>query len=74
MSYPADSAVETAIATIELVLVENLQYVGNRELVGTWRELLRGMEARVDDGASDYDSLAQKSNAAWIALKEFGAS
>ena len=74
MAYPVDTAVETAIATIELVLVENQQHVGNRELVGTWRELLRGIEARKVDGATGYDALAQKSAAAWVAYKEFGAS
>ena len=74
MAYPADTLIETAILNIELVLVENPAFVGNRELVGVWRELLRGIEARVNDGATGYDALTQKSNALWIAQKEFGAS
>jgi len=74
MAYPADTAVETAIGTIELVLKENPLIVGNREAVGTWRNLLRHMEARVDDGATGYDALTQTSDANWIAEKNFGAS
>ncbi len=74
MAYPVDTTVETSIANIELILVENPAYVGNRELVGTWRKLLRGIEGRVNDGATGYDALTQKSNALWIAQKEFGAS
>jgi len=74
MAYPADTAVETAIGTIELVLKENPLFQGNRELVGDWRRLLRGIEARVDDGATDYDALAQTSDANWIAEQNFGIS
>jgi len=74
MAYPADTAVETAIGTIELVLVENPAFLGNRENVGVWRALLRHIEERVNDGATGYDALTQKSDALWIAQKEFGAS
>ena len=74
MAYPADTLIETAITNIELVLVENPQFQGNRELGGVWRKLLRGIEARSADGATGYDALTQKSNALWIAQKEFGAS
>ncbi len=74
MAYPADTAVETAISTIELVLVENPLILGNREAVGTWRNLLRHIEERVNDGATGYDALTQKSDALWIAEKNFGAS
>jgi len=74
MAYPADTAVETAIGTIELVLSENLLIADNRQLVGVWRELLRGIEKRVSDGATGYDALTQKSNADWIARKEYGVS
>lgn len=74
MAYPADTAVETAIGTIELVLKENPTFVGNREDVGTWRELLRNIEKRVNDGATGYDALTQTSDANWIAEKNFGSS
>ena len=74
MAYPADTLIEAAILNIELVLVENPAFVGNRESVGAWRQLLRDIEARVDDGATGYDALTQKSNALWVAQKEFGAS
>ena len=47
MAYPSEASVETAVVTIELVLVENPQFQGNRELVGLWRELLRERSVRV---------------------------
>lgn len=74
MAYPADTLIEAAILNIELVLVENPLVYGNREAISTWRELLRHLEARVDDGATGYDALTQKSDANWIAEKNFGAS
>ncbi len=74
MAYPADTLIEAAIVNIELVLVENPLILGNREAVGTWRNLLRHIEARVDDGATGYDALTQKSDSLWIAEKNFGAS
>jgi hypothetical protein len=57
MAYPADTAVETAIGTIELVLNEDHTLAGNREAVGAWRELLRFIESV---GATGYDALAQE--------------
>ena len=74
MAYPADTLIETAIVNIELALVENPLYQGNRELIGTWRELLRGLEARSADGATGYDALTQKSDALWIAEQNYGVS
>ena len=71
MAYPVDTAVETAIATIESVLSEDLLFVGNREAISLWRKLLVSIEAR---GASGYTALTQKSNANWIAQKNYGAS
>lgn len=71
MAYPVDTAVETAIATVESVLSEDLLFVGNREAISLWRALLVNIEAR---GATGYDALTQKSNANWIAQKNFGAS
>jgi len=71
MAYPADTAVETAIGTIELVLKEDPTFVGNREAVSLWRALLKNIEAR---GASGYDALTQTSAANWIAEKNYGAS
>lgn len=57
MAYPADTAVETAIGTIESVLIEDLQRIGNREAVGKWREVLRYIEGA---GATGYDALTQR--------------
>ena len=74
MAYPADTAVETAIGTIELVLAENKTFEGNREDIGLWRKLLQRIELRVDDGATGYDALTQKSDATFVAEKNFGAS
>jgi hypothetical protein len=71
MAYPVDTAVETAIGTIELVLKEDPTLLGNREAVGVWRELLAFMETT---GATGYDALTQTSDANWIAEKNFGAS
>ena len=71
MAYPADTAVETAIGTIELVLKEDPTFVGNREAIGQWRELLKNIEAR---GATGYDALTQTSDANWIAEQNFGVS
>ena len=74
MAYPADTLIEAAILNIELVLVENPLVYGNREAISTWRELLRHLEARVDDGATGYAALTHNSDANWIAEKNFGAS
>ncbi len=60
MAYPADTAVETAIGTVESVLVENLQFEGSRRDIALWRELLRRIEDRVNDGATGYDALTQR--------------
>lgn len=57
MAYPLDTAVETAISTIESVLVENLQFEGSRADIALWRKLLRRIEAR---GATGYDALTQR--------------
>lgn len=71
MAYPADTVLETAIATVETLLSEDLTFVGNREAITAWRKLLAGFETR---GVSGYDALTQKSAANWIAQKNFGAS
>lgn len=57
MAYPLDTAVETAISTIESVLVEDLQFVGSRDDVALWRKLLSRIE---DRGATGYDALTQR--------------
>lgn len=67
MAYPADTAVETAISTIESVLVEDLQFEGSRADIDLWRKLLRRIEAR---GATGYDALTQRD---WSTDKLFGA-
>ena len=74
MAYPADTAVETAIGTIESVLDENLLTIGNREDTALWRKLLARIETRVADGATGYDALTQKSDATYIAEQQFGVS
>lgn len=74
MAYPLDTAVETAIGTIELVLKENPAHVGNRESVGDWRRLLKDIELRAADGATGYGALTQTSDANWIAEQNFGVS
>lgn len=67
MAYPADTAVETAIGTIESVLVEDLQFEGARSDVELWRKLLRRIEIR---GATGYDALTQRD---WSSDKLYGA-
>lgn len=67
MAYPLDTAVETAISTIESVLVEDLQFEGSRADIDLWRKLLRRIEAR---GATGYDALTQRD---WSSDKLFGA-
>lgn len=62
MAYPADTAVETAIATIEAVLEEAPTAVSNRAAVYDWLELLRYIEAQPGTG---YDALTQSS---WTGL------
>lgn len=57
MAYPADTAVETAIASIEAVLVEDLQISGSRDKIELWRELLAHIETL---GATGYDALTQR--------------
>ncbi len=57
MAYPLDTAVETAISTVESVLVEDLQRIGNREAIGKWREVLKYIEGA---GATGYDALTQR--------------
>jgi hypothetical protein len=69
MAYPVDTTVETAISTIESVLVENLQFENSRDDISAWRFLLRRVEARVDDGATGYDALTQRD---WSADKLTG--
>jgi hypothetical protein len=64
MAFPVDTAVETAIGTIELVLKEDTTLVGCREAAGLWRELLKFIEST---GATGYDALTQMSDADWLA-------
>ena len=64
MAYPADTAVETAIGTIESVLKEDKTRVGCREAVDKWRQLLKWIEGA---GATGYDALTQMSDANWTA-------
>lgn len=66
MAYPLDTAVETAIGTIESVLVEDFQFEGSRADVELWRKLLRRIEAR---GATGYDALTQRD---WSTDKLYG--
>ena len=67
MAYPADTAVETAIGTIENVLIEDLKFPGSRDDVELWRKLLRRIEKRA---ATGYDALTQRD---WSTDKLYGA-
>lgn len=64
MAYPADTAVETAISTVESVLKEDKTLIGTAEAVENWRKLLAFIETT---GATGYDALTQMSDANWIA-------
>lgn len=57
MAYPLDTAVETAISTIESVLIEDLTMEKSRHAIELWRELLVFIEST---GASGYDALTQR--------------
>ena len=58
MALPADTAVETAIATIEQALTEEVTIQGTRAAIQSWREALSFIEKL---GGSGYDSLTQSS-------------
>jgi len=68
MAYPADTAVETAIATMEQIFEEDGTVVGMRENAGKWREIVKFVETL---GVSGYDALTQNSDANWDALDYF---
>ncbi len=58
MALPADTAVETAIATIEQALTEDLTRQGARSAIQSWKEALSYIERL---GGSGYDALTQSS-------------
>ena len=58
MALPADTAVETAIATVEQALTEDLTLEGARSAIQSWREVLTFIESL---GGSGYDALTQSS-------------
>lgn len=68
MAYPADTAVETAIATMEQIFEEDATVIGMREAAGKWREIVKFVEGL---GVSGYDSLTQNSDSAWSDLDYF---
>lgn len=68
MAYPADTAVETAIATIEQILEEDATVIGARENVVRWRKFLKWVEGL---GVSGYDALTQNSDTNWNDLDLF---
>jgi len=74
MAYPVDTTVETAIGVIENVLDENFKFIGNREDTALWRKLLARIELRVNDGATGYGALTQKSDSTYNAEQQFGVS
>ena len=57
MALPADTAVETAISTIETALVEDLKVPGVRQAISQWRGVLDFIEGL---GGSGYDALTQR--------------
>jgi len=59
MALPADTAVETAISTIEQALTEDLTIPNARSAIQSWREVLSYIEKL---GSSGYNALAQSSN------------
>ena len=58
MALPADTAVETAIATIEQALTEDLTRQGARSAIQSWKEALSYIERL---GGTGYDALTQSS-------------
>lgn len=56
MALPLDTAVESAFATIEAVLNEDVQARGRRQAVYDYKELVRWIESQPGTG---YDALAQ---------------
>lgn len=71
MAYPLDTAVETAIATIEQLLEEPSTEIGRRENVVRWRSFVKWVETLPVSG---YDALAQNTDAQWDALDLFKGS
>ena len=57
MALPLDTAVETAIATVEQAIVDDLTNIGAREAIGKWREVLQYIESL---GGAGYDALTQR--------------
>jgi len=68
MANPADTEMETAIASIEQLLEFNPTVVGNREAIIVWRSLVKYFETYATSG---YDALTQNSDADWTALDSF---
>ncbi len=68
MAYPADTAVETAIATMEQIFEEPSTEIGRREAAEKWREVVKFVETL---NVTGYDALTQNSDAAWAALDLF---
>jgi hypothetical protein len=66
MTYPADTVVETAIATMEQIFEEPSTAVGRREAVG--KQIVKFVETL---GVTGYDALTQNSDANWDALDLF---
>ena len=56
MALPTDSAVETAIATIEQALTEDLTLQNARSAIQSWKEVLSFIEKL---GGTGYDALTQ---------------
>ena len=68
MAYPADTAVEAAILTIEQLFETQDTVVGRREAIGEWRGIVKYFETL---GVSGYDALTQNADADWDALDLF---
>lgn len=56
MALPLDTAVETAIATVEQALNDNMTIANYREAVSAWKYVLRYIEGL---GGTGYTALTQ---------------
>lgn len=71
MALPADTAVETAIVTIEQALLNDVKVAGTRQAISDWRAVLAFIETL---GGSGYDALAQEVAVTYASKKLYGAA
>ena len=68
MAYPADTAVEAAILTMEQIFEEPSTEIGRREAAEKWREVVKFVETL---NVAGYTALTQNLDADWTALDLF---